>query len=108
MIRHTILFKIKPGVSSQITHNAIENICALKNKLSGIVSIMGGECTYHSEMSARFFKDVMSHSISIDFKDKAAYDAFINDPVTKPAKENLVKIVERGYDGIIGLDFIED
>lgn len=42
----------------------------------------------------------------MDFKDQAAYDAFLNDPVTHPAKDNIVSIVEGGYDGIVGFDFI--
>ena len=108
MIRHTILFKIKNNVSPQVALDAIQNICELKNKLPGIISIIGGECTFHTEISAAFFKDVISHSISIDFQDKAAYDAFINYPITHPAKNYLVSIVERGYEGIIGLDFIEE
>lgn len=41
MIRHTILFKVKP--TAQAVNKAIEDFLALKEKLPGILSIMGGE-----------------------------------------------------------------
>lgn len=107
MIRHSILFKVKQDASRQMVQNAIENLCALKNKLPGIINMMGGECNFVNEKSTGFFADFISHCISIDFTDKAAYDAFLKNPITVPAKNDIVKVTERGYDGIIGLDFIE-
>ena len=49
---------------------------------------------------------IFTHGFSIDFKDQNDYDAFLNDPLTHPAKDGIVSIAEDGYNGIVGFDFI--
>lgn len=105
MIRHTILFKLKPSVTAEQLDSAINGICDLKNKLDGILSIIAGECYFHDEKSTEFFSDAVSHGISIDFVDRAALDRFFKDPITHSAKNAIVNISEGGYQGIVGFDF---
>jgi len=84
--------------------DAINAMCELQNTLSGIFSIVAGECHFHDDKSTQFFTDGVSHAISIDFQDQASLDRFFNDAVTHPAKDGIVSISEGGYQGIVGFD----
>lgn len=102
MIRHMILFKVKPNTLAVDT--AIANFLALKKQLPGIISIIGGECQFHENKIKEKANKTFTHAISIDFKDEDALDRFFNDPITHPAKDSIVNIVDGGYDGIIGFE----
>lgn len=106
MIRHTILFKIKQSTSIESVENALKDFIELKNQLPGILEIIAGECQFHDDKSTHFFNDSVSHGISIDFQDKVAYERFFKDPITHPAKNGIVNIVEGGYEGLVGFDFL--
>jgi Stress responsive A/B Barrel Domain len=88
MIRHTILFKTKSSVSQQAIENACANFLALKNKLPGIMIMMGGECELHEGKGG----DIFTHAFSIDFKNRDALNSFLSDPITHPAKDGIVKL----------------
>ncbi len=102
MIRHTILFTLKPNVSTQAINEMISTMLALKEKLPGILNIVGGTCDFHEATQSKPF----THGFSIDFKDQAALDQFFQDAVTHPAKDKILNIAVGGYDGIIGFNFI--
>jgi len=104
MIRHIILFKVKSNVSDNEIESAVAKMCALKGKLSGLLSCVGGECQFHDEKSTSFFSSAVSHSITMDFKNKIARDIFLNDPITNPAKDAIVNIATFGYQDIVGFD----
>lgn len=106
MIRHTVLFKVKAGTPNQVIESAITDFLALKNKLPGILSISGGKCHFHEQKSKDAFEAIFTHGFSMDFKDQSAYDTFLNDPVTHPAKDAIVNIAEGGYEGIVGFDYM--
>ena len=107
MIRHTILFKVKSGVSIQVIEHMLTEMQALKNKLPGILSMTCGECHFHDEKSTQFFSDAFSHAISIDFKDQNSLNQFFTDPITHPVKSSIINISEGGYEGIIGFDLLD-
>ncbi|NNM59962.1 MAG: Dabb family protein [Legionellales bacterium] len=100
MIRHTILFKVKPSVTKQAIEMAIAHFIALKNKLPGIISFLGGECEFHEESANRRF----THVFFIDFENEATLDTFFHDAVTHPAKEEIIRIAEGGYEGLTGFN----
>ena len=105
MVRHTILIKARTDISSEMIDNVISHFCDLKNSVHGITTIVGGACNFHDEKSSNFFSGVFSHGISIDFKDQAAYDAFLSDRSTLPAKNKILDIAQGEYDGLVGFDF---
>ncbi|MDR3491317.1 MAG: Dabb family protein [Gammaproteobacteria bacterium] len=102
MIRHTILFKLKAAVPKREIERVFTDILSLTGKLEGVTAITGGTCHFHEVGEHNF-----SHGFSIDFDNKAARDAFVNDPITWPVKEHLISIAEGGNAGIIGFDFRE-
>ncbi|GEM_PF-2154034 len=104
MIRHTILFKVKPTVSTQGVENAMHLVSDLKNKLPGILGMIAGACHFHDNKNADIFSDKISHGVSIDFLDQESLDNFFRNPVALPAKNAIVNIAEEGYEGILGFD----
>ncbi len=75
-------------------------LTALKNKLPGILIMMGGKCDLHEGKG----DNIVTHAFSIDFINRDALNAFLNDPVTHPAKAVILDIAEGGYDGIWGFN----
>jgi hypothetical protein len=107
MIRHTILFKVKPDVTQDNINDALFSMQELQKKLSGIFAIHVAECHFHDEKSKEFFMHNMqgiSHAISIDFFDQKSLDNFFNNLITIPAKRKIVNITENCYQEIIGFD----
>jgi len=108
MIRHTILFKVKQSAVEFEINEALAAMRQLEKTLSGVFAVDAGECQFHDEKSRFFFTYKMlqgaTHAVSIDFVDENALEEFFENPVTKTAKELVVKIAENGYKGIIGFD----
>ena len=100
MIRHMVIFKIKSSVSKEAVDNAYRLLFDLQNKLTGILNITGGECHFHKTMSDKS----ITHGFCIDFSDRDAYEEFLNNTITHPAKMCFVNIVADGMDGIFGFD----
>jgi hypothetical protein len=107
MIRHTILFKVKSGVSIQVIESMLKEMQALKNKLPGIISITCGECHFHDEKSTHFFSDSLSHAISIDFENQNSLNQFFTDSITHPVKSSIINMAEGGHEGLVGFDLID-
>ena len=104
MIRHTVLFRVNPATSKQTIDVIFSELQELKNKLPGIIAIVGGKCHFHEDFVEQNSKH-FTHGFSIDFKDNNALDAFFKDPVTHPVKEKIVAVTVGGYNSIIGFEF---
>jgi hypothetical protein len=94
MIRHTVLFKLKPDVSKQDVETIFTDIIGLTGKLDGILAITGGTC---------FFYDHNKNSQPFTH----ARDSFLNDSVTHPVKDKIKNLSAGGNKGVIGFDFGE-
>lgn len=103
MIRHTVLFKLKPEVSKKEVEGIFTDILGLTTKLSGILSITGGTCYFHEHKEGQPF----THGFSIDFDDEIARNSFLNDAVTHPIKDKIISVSAGGLNGVIGFDFGE-
>jgi hypothetical protein len=100
MIRHNVLFQIKPTVSQDVIDNAFRLLFGLQGKLPGFIRVAGGKCKFHENRGA--VENL--YGFSIDFDNEDAYKAFLTDQGTHPAKEALINIIVNGYDGIYGFD----
>ena len=104
MIRHTILFKVKPEVSQQAIDSAFLNLFALQNKLHGIHKIAGGKCNFHRGV----VDATITHGFSIDFENDDACNEFLQNPITQPAKDGIVNIAVNEHEGLYGFDIGKD
>jgi len=100
MIRHNVLFKIKPAVKDEEIHSAFQLLFGLQKVLPGFLRMAAGKC--------RFFENKGAierlYGFSIDFEDENAYNTFLNDSLTHPAKEALINIIVDGYQGLYRFD----
>jgi hypothetical protein len=101
MVRHTILFKLKQGVSKREVENIFSELLSLTHDLTGVEAIMGGTCYFHEETNSNMF----SHGFSIDFRDSEARALFLANPMTWPIKDKIIDVAEKGMQGVIGFDF---
>lgn len=100
MIRHNVLFKVKPTVKDEEIHAAFQLLFGLQKVLPGFIRMAAGRCKFFENKGAV----ERLYGFSIDFEDENAYNTFLNDPVTHPAKAALIKIIVDGYEGIYGFD----
>jgi len=82
MIRHYVLFKIKPEITDTEIDKTFQLLFDLKNKLPGFLRAAAGKCKFHENRG----EINRLYGFSIDFKDEDAYNLFLNDAVTHPAK----------------------
>lgn len=101
MIRHNVLFKIISTVKDTEIDATLKLLFDLKNVLPGLIRIAAGKCRFHEKFPAQSDR---LYGFSIDFEDENAYSNFLNNPVTHPAKEALLKIIVDGYAGLYGFD----
>jgi hypothetical protein len=101
MIRHTVLFKLKPDVSKQEVERIFTDVVGLADHLQGILSITGGTCYFHDHKDSQPF----THGFSIDFADQLSRDAFLHDKVTHPVKDSIINVTAGGHKGVIDFDF---
>lgn len=100
MIRHNIVFQVKPTASKEAIDTAFKLLFDLQKQLPGFIRIAGGQCRFHEGKGAI---DNL-YGFSIDFEHEDAYRLFLNDSITDPAKSAIINITVNGYDGIFGFD----
>lgn len=100
MIRHYVLFKVNPEITDVEIDKAFQLLFSLKNKLQGFLRVAAGKCKFHENRG----QINRLYGFSIDFKNEEAYNSFLSDPVTHPAKEALLNMIVDGYQGLFGFD----
>lgn len=100
MIRHNVLFEIKPTASTDDVEHAFALLFNLKKKIKGFLRAAGGECRVHGNKGSR----KRLYGFSIDFNDEDAYNEFLANPITDEAKSSLLKVIDNDYAGIYGFD----
>lgn len=101
MIRHNVVFKIKPEISDSQIQAAFKLLFELKKKLPGFIRMAAGKCRFQKNYPAQVDR---LYGFSIDFENENAYNTFLSDPITHPAKTALINIIVDGYEGIYGFD----
>ncbi len=99
MIRHIVLIRFKEGTSPSLIDDIFKDLEAIKNKLSGVISITSGR----SESPEKIERGYM-HGFVVDFKDWAALEAYQQHPDHKRVGARLVENAVGGLDGILVFD----
>jgi len=101
MIRHTVLFKLKPNVTPQVIEQIYADIIKSIDNAQGIAGMTGGSCHFTSTNDSIF-----SHGISIDFEDRPARDTFIlNSERWASVLKKIADITQNGEAGLFVFDF---
>ena len=101
MIRHTVLFTIKPETSENELKSIFQEVKQWQDTVSGVLSIVCGKCSYQEGKGIENFTD----GFSIDFVDQKSLNDFFVDENTSGLKFKLVNLIVNGIDGIHGFEF---
>ena len=86
MIRHIVLFKIKREFQGELPQ-LVENFCAMKGRIEGLVDLESGVDVLHSGRSYDL-------ALICTFQDRAAFDAYQTHPVHMPVKKRMHEVRE--------------
>ena len=93
MIRHIVLFRIKPEFKAEIPA-LVQNFYTMKGRVEGLVDletgadILGSECSY----------DI---ALVCTFTDRAAFDAYQTHPLHQPIRKRMHEV----RDSSVACDF---
>ena len=100
MIRHVVLFKLKPGVDAKTVDQVLSALKDLQTKIPGILSISTGH-----DNSPEGLQRGHTHGFTVDFIDAAARDAYLPHPAHETVGAMIVGITEGGVNGICVVDW---
>lgn len=86
MIRHIVLFKIKPEYKPEIP-SIVEGFYSMVGKVDGLVSLEAG---------ADFLGSARNYDVALItvFRDRASFDAYQNHPAHVPVKKRMHEVRE--------------
>lgn len=100
MIRHVVLFKLKPGIADSTVEEVFAALRNLQTKIPGIISISTG----HNN-SPEGIQRGHTHGFTVDFVDAAARNTYLPHPAHQAVGAMIVGITEGGVDGICVVDW---
>lgn len=90
MIKHIVLLKIKPGVSKDKIKEMYDNLFRLKDLISGIATISGGENNSPENKSKE-----CTEGFVLDFENKKIREMYLNHPDhIKVAEQYILPIID--------------
>jgi heme-degrading monooxygenase HmoA len=86
MIRHIVLFKIKPEFQSEIS-SIVKSFYSMVGKVDGLVSLEAGR---------DFLGNARSYDVALItvFRDRASFDAYQDHPAHLPIKKRMHEVRE--------------
>lgn len=99
MITHIVLCRFRPDVGS-------DEIAEIWNALNAVRSVVPGltRATFGADVSPEGLNRDHRHGFVMEFKDKAARDAYLAHPDHKAAGARLLAACEGGKDGLTVVD----
>ena len=89
MIRHIVLFKIKPEYKDQIPE-LVRNFYTMKGRVEGLVDLEAGSDILGSERSC----DI---DLGCTFTDRGAFDAYQTHPLHMPLRKRMHEVRESSF-----------
>jgi hypothetical protein len=99
MILHIVLVKFRASVSDAERRSIYEDLAALKARIDGLTAFSAGP-DVSPEGIGRGYRD----GFVVTFRDAAARDAYLEDPVHRAIGARLVAATEGGVDGLLVVD----
>lgn len=93
MIRHIVLFKIKPEYKAEIPQ-LVKNFYGMKGKVEGLLELEAGADVLGSERSYDL-------ALICTFENRAAFDAYQTHPAHMPVKKRMHEV----RSGSVACDF---
>ena len=93
MIRHVVLFKIKPEYQQEIPQ-LVKNFYTMKGQVEGLLDLEAGADVLHSDRSYDL-------ALITTFADRAAFDAYQTHPLHVPIRKRMHEV----RSGSVACDF---
>ena len=93
MIRHVVLFKIKPEYQQEIPQ-LVKNFYTMKGHVEGLLDLKAGADVLHSDRSYDL-------ALITTFADRAAFDAYQTHPLHVPIRKRMHEV----RSGSVACDF---
>jgi len=100
MIRHVVLFKLRPELGPAEVEKIHSDLVALKAVIPGMLNVSFGK-----DVSPEGLQRGHTHGFTVDFADKAARDAYLPHPDHQKLGGMIVAATQGGVDGITVLDW---
>ena len=100
MIRHVVLFKLRPELGPADVEKIMAGLFALKAVIPGMLNVSGGK-----DVSPEGLQRGHTHGFTVDFADMAARDAYLPHPDHQKLGAQIVAATQGGVDGITVLDW---
>ena len=84
MIRHIVLFQIKPEFRNELPQ-LVANVQAMKGRIPGLLDLEAGVDVLHSDRSYDL-------ALICTFQDRAAFDAYQTHPVHMPVRARMHQV----------------
>ena len=100
MIRHVVLFKLRPNLPPATVDDIFAALKSLQAQMPGIIAITTGQ-----DASPEGLQRGNTHGFTVDFENAAARDAYLPHPAHKKVGGMIVAASEGGVDGITVVDW---
>ena len=100
MIRHVVLFKLRPELGPADVEKIMAGLNALKAVVPGMLNVSFGK-----DVSPEGLQRGHTHGFTVDFADTAARDAYLPHPDHQKLGAQIVAATQGGVDGITVLDW---
>jgi hypothetical protein len=100
MIRHCVFLRFRPEVTDGERRAMLGEIAALKGRLPGFLAVHIGANVSPEAGMDKGYRD----GFIVDFRDAAARDTYLADPLHQATGRKLVAAAEGGIDGILVYD----
>lgn len=100
MIKHVVLFRVKPGTPEAAVNDVFAELAALTTKVPGLLDCAGGANNSPEGLAKKF-----THGFVMTFQDAASRDAYLPHPDHERAKQKLLGIIDGGSNGVIVMDW---
>lgn len=100
MIKHVVLFQVKPGTPATKVNEVFADLAALTKRIPGLL-----DCSSGSNASPEGLAKQFTHGFVMTFKDEASRDGYLPHPEHEKAKQKLLELIDGGVDGVVVMDW---
>lgn len=100
MIRHVVLFKLRPGLPPETPGQIFAALKALQPQIPGIITVSAGQ-----DASPEGLQRGNTHGFTVDFENAAARDAYLPHPAHQKVGAMIVAASAGGAAGITVVDW---
>jgi hypothetical protein len=100
MVKHCVLFKLRPGASKAAVDACLEDLARLVGRISGLLDFAGGPDTFPETRNRGY-----TYGFVMTFDTAASRDAYVPHPDHRRVAEALLQLVDGGLEGTLVMDF---